>query len=186
MKKIMMIAAGFALAAVMQVQAMSLAWSTALIDNIGTGNPVVGYVELVWGSTVISSAMDLADGAGASASMTFRQDAIGTGTYNIPGGQSLFFRVYNATTVGAATKLITTDSFVMPTYANPTDTTAGGLLQTRWSTALDGQNGYIDVANDSRWTPVPEPTSFALLALGAAAVGLRRRIRVAVSRDADS
>jgi len=28
------------------------------------------------------------------------------------------------------------------------------------------------------WAPVPEPTSFALLAIGAAVIGLRRRIRV--------
>jgi opacity protein-like surface antigen len=46
-------------------------------------------------------------------------------------------------------------------------TTAGAVnknIQTAWGT-------------EGNWTPVPEPTSFALIGLGAAAIALRRRFR---------
>jgi len=51
---------------------------------------------------------------------------------------------------------------------SPDDGTAASWGNAAWGTAVGGSGG---------WIPIPEPTAMALLALGAAAVGLRRRFR---------
>lgn len=178
MKKMMMIAVTVVFAAVLQVQAMNLDWSTQIIDDVGGAAAAApGYVQLVWvGTGPISSGTASGGDGSVSGSITFHQGAIGTGTFDIPGGASMYFTVYNAYTIGAATRMITTSTFAMPTYGSAIDTAANAALSAALATSLDGGNGFID-NNDSRWVAVPEPTSMALLALGAAALGLRRKFR---------
>jgi hypothetical protein len=57
------------------------------------------------------------------------------------------------------------------TIAGLSDVPAPNMITHNFGTG--GEELYLNVA------AVPEPTSFALLALGAAAIGLRRRIRKA-------
>jgi len=53
---------------------------------------------------------------------------------------------------------------------------AGGATSTSFNPAWANWGG-TGVSGSTTWMPVPEPTAMALLALGAAAVGLRRRFR---------
>ena len=47
----------------------------------------------------------------------------------------------------------------------------------RWNVGLETLDVRSSLPSGTVWTPIPEPTAMALLALGAAAVGLRRRFR---------
>ena len=175
MKKLMTIAA-VAMLAAFSAQAMTLGWSTYLIVDDSWGETVPGLVQLIWNDTVISSAVDAGDWAGAVGSVDFYQTGVGTGTYEINGGEELYFKIYNATTVGAATMFLITDIFIMPTFPTEVDTFASTALGEAWAASLNGELGAVAM-DDPRWQPLPEPTSFALLGLGVAALALRRRVK---------
>lgn len=75
----------------------------------------------------------------------------------------------NVSTVGSGFWAGTT-AITLGNYSDMLGYRTGDL---RWETFANGTTG----GNLTDWQPVPEPTSMALFALGAAAIGLRRRFR---------
>ena len=182
MMKPMMLAAALCAAAVTQVSAMNLSWSVDIVDNTSDYNYQAGLVQLYTaGGTLVNQASNPGGaypefGNTIGNADSFHQGAVGTGTYNWTAGQQFYFVVYNATTVGGASEMITTSSFTMPNFPSESDSDAGNTLVGNWATALSGGTGAI-ATDDARWqaTSVPEPASMALFGIGAGVLALRRR-----------
>ena len=178
MKKTMIVAAALFAAVVTQVSAMNFSWSIDIFDDNYANTP--GLVQMYLAdNTFINQAAD--PGATLFNTATFHQGTVGSGDYNWTVGQQFYFKVYDATTVGAATHEIITSMVTMPNFPTEADTTAKDGLANAITSALDGtvdaSNGFI-LPEDSRRqtiTPVPEPASMALFGLGAGVLVLRRR-----------
>jgi hypothetical protein len=101
------------------------------------------------------------------------QQVAGSGQNLTTGKSQFIIRIWNmADTAWIDTTPFTfnaADDATSVVWAAGSVTTAGAVnknLQDVWGT-------------EGNWTPVPEPTSFALIGLGAAAIALRRRFRKA-------
>ena len=176
MKKMMAMMAVL-LVAVMS-QAANVGWNTGAIKTVGTAGV---FGSNVGTSTTFGNALVLfwVDNAGSQGA------AVGSVAGNTDTSTSAA-SVYNGTT--------TAPSFTASTkyWAQVIVTTSDGLWQqtsTVASFTVPGTGdaainflagtGFDVVSNKmpAQWTSVPEPTSLALLALGAAAMGLRRKFR---------
>lgn len=176
MKKMMMVVAALVAAVVTNASAINLGWGVDML-NAAQDDYVDGLVQLYLGDgTLINSDSAAAgDARQLTATATFYQTGpIGSGDYLWNAGQTFYFMVFNATTEGAATMSFQTASFVMPSFPTANDNGASAQLDANISTALTNGNGYID-PTDSRWEPIPEPATMALVGIGAAVVALRRR-----------
>lgn len=87
---------------------------------------------------------------------------------NTPGAPQVYTRIYNASTVGAATWYAQT---APTTLSWSYDTTAKPPAA---PTSADYNFGTVTAG---QWVAVPEPSTFALLAAGLAVIGLRRKMR---------
>jgi hypothetical protein len=85
---------------------------------------------------------------------------VGSMNAGATGKMDYYLVVFNNTTLETATQM----NQVKVSNTSPSLATANLALQ-------------FDQTNKTGWTAVPEPTSMALLALGVAAVGLRRRFK---------
>ena len=177
MKKMMMIAAVIAMAACSQ--AASLAWGSGTIamrtaDNSG---PLIGALVqlMVWDGDSFA-AMDTTLTLGTVGNKGLFSGVWGGGEgYTVaafPAGAQFYYQVFNnGAGTGTPMHLYANGmNNATPTYWTLTSITDGDAAQ---ALALS-ENGYtVPVV----FTPVPEPTSMALLALGLAAFGLRRKFR---------
>jgi len=169
MKKLMMMLV-FALVAGMS-QAAAISWNTGKIYTPGiggvfgaaVGNTTGPYLAMVYlytdaggvnGITLTGGNTD--NSTTAVGGSVLNSDTVG---YNFLVGSTYYGKVVVTTTDG---------NWKM---------TSGLAASTIPGTGNGALNFTTAGAMPSQWTAVPEPTSMALLALGAAALGLRRKLR---------
>jgi hypothetical protein len=146
-------------------------WGVGPAEDADTGGYITGgTISLVWATG--SSSCDMFNGvAGNTLTYDDTWSGVVTVRWDVPAG------VMPTGAPGTAYYLQST--FTLPTLigdGGEGDQRSLNPLVSGAFTAMQG-GGFNWSASNAGWTAVPEPTSFALLALGAAAIGLRRRIR---------
>lgn len=185
MKKMMTILA-VAIGTAVAAQAASISWSTSApqiygpdgvtlaapgwavqllyvgIDGAGTpllpGDDAVAATKSI-GEGIAKAINQPGNFAGANFDYTYGVTTVGGQTVDM--GDAFIIRVFNNASAAAATEYLDVGGFTI----TATDDTGTDTFQISSPVGTTG------------WTPVPEPTSFALLGLGAAALALRRRLR---------
>jgi len=176
MKKILAFAAVAALAAT--TQAATVSWSMTKVQDSPNNNAAAGWLVQIYDSSV---AFDYAKAAAdeitpwtsgvttETGTTTKSYRASGTATLTAGSSKTIYAVIYDASSIASAKNYIVSDSITITAAANDAPVTAsfGNMSGTATS------NKFLN----SSWTStVPEPTTVALLALGLAAVGLKRKV----------
>ena len=204
MKKFMLMLMGVASAGFLQ--ASSISWTAAGGNaSMGTGGYIfaicgtsadrtaaMGYLGadnlagfLSWYDTLTPVASASSLGANSTVSLGKGQ-TLANGTLNAAAfgvapdvflgsnPQSVFFVIFDSTAFDTSTALFhySVSNIAGPTNLGATGSTAFSITWANWGgSGVSGSTMWQDIHG------VPEPTAMALVALGAAAVGLRRRFR---------
>jgi len=187
MKKIVMIAAALMLGA--SVQAASIAWgnaSTSLVRdlggvaisgaNAGTYSLVVSLINVTDGTTVatISGSSAVSSMTAGLLAGTLSNYTYGTGAGATGNGDN-FYILLTATFSGTAYTMKVFENNANLDYWTIAAADDTGADTFAWTAGTYGGTGVT--GDVGKWVAVPEPTSMALLALGVAAIGLRRKFR---------
>ena len=179
MKKLMMTTATLALMAGF-AQAVVVNWNSGAIKDPDTGDNVGAttgdYLAQVFfftdalGTTPFAAGGTLTDNS--TASFTSALNGATDSTFTGGAAAGTYYAQMIVTTSDGLWKM---DSGIVALGALPNEP---GSLVLNFSTGrgtLEGEAGGTTF--DAGWEPIPEPTSVALLMLGVAAIGLRRRFR---------
>ena len=177
MRKMMLVAA--ALLTVAVTQAASVGWSLAGANNYAND----AYRFFIIGQNGVTDIATITDLLDAGKVDEADAKAFGSGTVNSSGaanvaytssGKSIsgagtyeaFFVIFDATTSGAA------NNYALVSGASGLTKTIGASTA---SVSFSAANQSSFLNNTDNWHPTPEPCSVALLLLGAAAFGLKRK-----------
>ncbi len=176
MRKMMLVAAAVLAAAV--TQAASVGWSLAGANNFAND----AYQVFVIGQNGVTGTDQIAallDAGGDTSSYAFGSGTVAkNGTASVPytnagqpqlaGGNkyTAFYVVFDAATAAAANNYALVSG-------QATLTQSPGANSAGFNFIGGNQSSFLNNANN--WHATPEPTSVALLLLGAAAFGLRRK-----------
>ena len=169
--------------AAISVHAASVGWNVATGSADYAGKAYNVFVIGQNGVTSVSQITALLDQGKDVSSYAF-----GSGTLNTAGAGSVqaassgksitpesypatltsFAVVFDAATPGASSKYVAISG-----QANQTKTLSSA---TAGSVTFATGNANSIVSNANNWHPIPEPTTVALLALGLAALGLKRKV----------
>ena len=167
MKKFVLFFVVAVMAAAMS-QAVSFSWSVSNIkDGEGTKIPAGGFIAYLFNTSDYSVAAATADAKDGKLNVGKALDSsTGTGagkvvsdeiTTSLTGEQTMFAVIFDNPTGNSG-------NFIVTETAKETIPAVGSA-----TFGLGSQSG-------ATWTPVPEPTTVALLALGLAALGLKRQV----------
>jgi hypothetical protein len=176
MKKLMMIAAALLVAGVTQAATVNWNWNAGIFmdqeaNNINNGTVALYFTSVLPGGSAFSSGAVV--GGVAVGSYSADHTALNNPvTYRFT--TTILGNSYYADSVFTISGLVG--------GGDPADSTKlEGYMDGAFTDLLNrlGADGTFNLTTTTGWTAVPEPTSFALLGLGAAALALRRRIRKA-------
>jgi hypothetical protein len=169
MKKLMTIAAIVLMAAVSQAATFNWDWSFSAND--ADFNPIGGTVDIILGGSTIDTATF--GTAGTSGNALAWND-----------GSSVYTMRFTTTLANSSVAYVERTFTTPATWAvNAPDnhTTMNSLWGSTYQAMVDSTgspDGFkIDNYTPGVWAPIPEPSSMALLAIGAAALGFRRKFR---------
>ena len=176
MKKIITIALAGMIGAV--AQSAQVTWSANAIQNSPDNSVTAGWIVQIFDSSVSydyekAAAGEITpwvSGSTVAAGTTYRA----TGTTDLANGTSktIYAVIYDASSIAAAKNYIVSDNLTITA-------SEGGAKVTAGFGSMTGTTAAANKFLNSSWTStsaVPEPTTVALLALGLAAVGLKRKV----------